>query len=103
VDTTDGATLLLRDVVREPLSPHKFVVHRHPQKSGLLLRSGLARLASWAWMYKAFTLRDWAVFVQNYGAPMRVGRYGPEASDEEKTVLWRAVANIAGDCAAIIP
>jgi phage gp29-like protein len=34
---------------------------------------------------------------------MRVGRYGPEASDEEKTVLWRAVANIAGDCAAIIP
>ena len=103
VDTTDGATLLLRDVVREPLSPHKFVVHRHPQKSGLLLRSGLARLASWAWMYKAFTLRDWAVFVQNYGAPMRVGRYGPEASDEEKSVLWRAVANIAGDCAAIIP
>jgi phage gp29-like protein len=67
------------------------------------MRSGLARLASWAWMWKAFTLRDWAVFVQNYGAPMRLGRYHPESSSEERGVLWRAVANIAGDTAAIVP
>jgi phage gp29-like protein len=100
----DGETILLRlGAMPEPLAPHKFVVHRHKQKSGLVLRSGLARLASWAWMYKAFTLRDWAVFVQNYGAPLRVGRYGPESSEADRDVLWRAVANIAGDCAAIIP
>lgn len=104
VDPADGQTLLLRDAgLREALNPHKFVVHRHPQKSGILLRSGLARIAAWAWMFKAFTLRDWAVFVQNYGAPLRVGRYGPESSEAEREVLWRAVANIAGDCAAIVP
>jgi phage gp29-like protein len=78
-------------------------VHRHPSKSGLVLRSGLARLASWAWMYKAFTMKDWAIFVQNYGAPLRLGRYGPEASDRDRAVLFEAVANIAGDCAAIVP
>lgn len=88
---------------KEPLGSHRFVVHRHRSKSGLTIRSGLARVASWAWMYKAFTLRDWAIFVQNYGAPIRVGRYDQSASEEEKGVLWRAVANIAGDCAAIIP
>lgn len=103
-DPADGETVMMKSgALREPLAPHKFVVHKHPQKSGLLLRSGLARLAMWAWMYKAFTLRDWAVFVQNYGQPMRVGRYGPEATKAEKDVLWRAVSNIAGDCAAIIP
>ncbi|WP_431281649.1 DUF935 domain-containing protein [Humitalea sp. 24SJ18S-53] len=104
VSREDGDTLALREATGlEPLAPHKFIVHRHPSKSGLMLRSGLARLASWAWMYKAFTLRDWAVFTQNFGQPMRLGRYGPGASDEDRRTLWRAVANIAGDCAAIVP
>lgn len=104
VDRTDGETLLLiGDNERVPLAPHKFLVHRHPNKSGLLLRSGLARLAMWSWLFKAFTMKDWAQFAQNYGQPVRIGRYGPEASDKDKDVLWRAVANIAGDCAAIIP
>jgi phage gp29-like protein len=54
-------------------------------------------------MFKSFTMRDWAIFVQNYGQPLRLGRYGPEASAEDLGVLWEAVANIAGDCAAIVP
>jgi phage gp29-like protein len=104
VSDEDGEEVRLRDNVgTTPLAEHKFVVHRHPSKSGLIVRSGLARLASWAWMYKSFTLRDWAIFVQNYGSPIRVGRYGPDASEADKRVLWSAVSNIAGDCAAIIP
>jgi phage gp29-like protein len=103
-DQTDGETVVLAEgVTREPLSPHKFVVHRHKAKSGLTIRSGLARVASWAWMYKAFTAKDWAIFTQNYGMPTRVGKFDRAASDDDKAVLWRAVANIAGDCAAIIP
>lgn len=103
-DPKDGETLLLYEGgQRHPLVPHKFVVHRHPSKSGLTIRSGLARVASWAWMYKAFTLRDWAIFCQNYGAPIRLGRYHPAATEEDRETLWRAVANIAGDCAAIVP
>ncbi|MFC5423842.1 DUF935 family protein, partial [Bosea eneae] len=81
----------------------KFIVHRHKAKSGLTIRSGLARVASWCWMYKAFTAKDWAIFTQNYGMPTRVGKFDRAASDADKEVLWRAVANIAGDCAAIIP
>lgn len=104
VDRTDGETLLLiGEGERLPLAPHKFIVHRHPNKSGLLLRSGLARLAMWSWLFKAFTMKDWAQFAQNYGQPVRIGRYGPEATEADKNVLWRAVADIAGDCAAIIP
>lgn len=103
-DRTDGETVLLREGVSgEPLSPHKFIIHRHKAKSGLTIRSGLARVASWAWMYKAFTAKDWATFTQNYGMPTRVGKFDRAASDDDKRVLWQAVANIAGDCAAIIP
>jgi phage gp29-like protein len=104
IDRTDGDTLLLKEgITGLPLAPHKFLIHRHPTKSGLLLRSGLARIASWAWMFKAFTLKDWAIFVQNYGMPLRIGRYGPEASAADRDVLFSAVSSIAGDCAAIVP
>jgi phage gp29-like protein len=99
-----GDAIMLREAATlAPLLPHKFLVHRHKAKSGLIMRSGLARVACWAWMFKAFTMRDWAAFVSNYGQPLRVGRYGPESSAEDRRVLWRAVSNIAGDCAAIIP
>ena len=104
ISRLDGETVELRvDDGFQPLNPHKFLVHRSHAKSGLLLRSGLARIASWAWMYKAFTSRDWAVFVQNYGLPIRVGKFGPSSSESDRRTLWRAVSNIAGDCAAIIP
>lgn len=103
-DRNDGETVLLREGVGGvPLPPHKFIVHRHKSKSGLTIRSGIARVALWAWMFKSFTQKDWAIFCQNFGQPIRIGRYGRGASEEEKEVLRRAVFGIAGDCAAILP
>ncbi len=103
-DRNDGETLLLREGVSGiPLPAQKFIVHRHKSKSGLTIRSGIARVALWAWMFKAFTTKDWAIFTQNYGQPIRIGKYGRGATEPEKDVLWRAVSGIAGDCAAIIP
>ncbi|WP_417436574.1 DUF935 domain-containing protein, partial [Hoeflea sp.] len=67
------------------------------------IRSGIARTALWAWMFKSFTVKDWAIFCQNYGQPIRIGKYGRGATEAEKDVLWRAVSGIAGDCAAIVP
>jgi phage gp29-like protein len=89
--------------VDEPLPPFKFIYAQIKAKSGLPLRSGLVRQVAWAWMFKAFTQRDWAIFTQTYGQPVRVGKYHEGASREDKATLMRAVANIAGDCAAIIP
>ncbi|HWJ72398.1 MAG TPA: DUF935 domain-containing protein [Kaistia sp.] len=102
-DVTRDRLMLIDGATKEELGDHRFIVHKHKSKSGLTIRGGLARAASWAWMYKAFTLRDWAIFVQNYGTPIRIGRYDGSASEADKDVLWSAVANIAGDCAAIIP
>ncbi|MPZ57606.1 MAG: DUF935 family protein [Rhizobiales bacterium] len=100
----DGATPLLRtDTGDVPLPAFKFIVARIRAKSGLPVRSGLARLAAWSWMFKAFTLRDWAIFTQTFGQPIRVGKYPAGATEADKDTLFRAVANIAGDCAAIIP
>jgi phage gp29-like protein len=88
---------------RVPLPGGKFIYAPMPAKSGIPTRGGLARVLAWAWMFKAFTNRDWAIFTQTYGQPIRVGKYGQGASSTDKDALFRAVANIAGDCAAIIP
>lgn len=104
----DGTTPLLRGGesgtdADEHLPAFKFIRLAIKAKSGLPIRSGLARLAAWSWMFKAYTQRDWAIFTQTYGQPVRVGRYHAGATEEDKRTLFRAVANIAGDCAAIVP
>lgn len=105
VNRIDLTTPLLRGATGqpEPLPGGKFVVAKIAAKSGLPLRSGLARAAAWAWMFKAFTQRDWTIFTQTYGQPVRLGKYGAGATDADKATLMRAVSNIAGDMAAIIP
>jgi len=87
----------------KPLPGFKFIDARIKAKSGLPLRGGLARVATWGWLFKMYTQRDWAIFTQTYMQPLRLGRWGAGATEEDKSTLFRAVANIAGDCAAIIP
>ena len=104
----DGVTPLLRggedgSSPDQGLPAFKFIRTQIRAKSGLPIRSGIARLASWNWMFKAYTQRDWAIFTQTYGQPIRVGKYHQGATKEDRKTLYHAVANIAGDCAAIIP
>lgn len=87
----------------KPLDAGKWIYARMQAKSGLPFRSGIARAALWAYLFKMYTQRDWAIFSQTYGQPVRVGKFGTGATAEDKATLFRAVANIAGDCAAIIP
>lgn len=105
VDKLDLRTPTLRGPAGtdEPLMPFKFIVADIKAKSGLPMRSGLSRIAMWAYLFKKFTERDWQIFTQTYGQPLRVGKWGAGASEADKETLFQAVANIAGDCAAIIP
>lgn len=99
--------LRLRDMAAPaeglPLEPYKFVAHVARLKSGLPARGGLARVVAFAWMCKAYALKDWMAFAETYGLPLRLGRYGPEATKEDVQKLFTAVANIGTDAAAVLP
>ncbi len=86
-----------------PLAPFKFVVHIAKAKSGLPVRGGLARAAGWAYLFKNYVLKDWVTFAEVFGQPLRLGKYGPGATEADKQALLSAVANIGTDAAAIIP
>lgn len=86
-----------------PIDKPTFIVHMPRSKTGIPLRRGFARAATWAFLLQSFGLKDWAAFAEIYGIPMRVGKYHAGASDADKKALLRAVASIANDAAAIIP
>ena len=103
-DRVTGQELRLRENAGSvALSPYKFIVHKHKAKSGLAARGGVIRPCSWMFLFKNFSIKDWVIFAETYGMPMRIGTYHGGASDDEKDVLLRAVADIGSDAAAIIP
>lgn len=106
-DEKTGRELRLRDAVDPvfgiPLPAFKFIVHKPRIKSGLQVRSGLARLCAFSWICKAYALKDWLAFAEVFGLPFRLGRYGPGASRDDVNVLKRAVAAIGSDAAAVLP
>lgn len=85
------------------IPPGVFITHTPSILTNLPLRSGLARPIAWAFIVQSFTLQDWAAFSEIYGIPFRVGRYGPQASEDDKRTLLWAVRSIANDGAAIMP
>lgn len=106
-DRDTGMELRLRDEADATnglvLEPFKFVVHTPKLKTGLTIRGGLARLAVVSFMCKSYTLKDWIVFAEVFGMPIRIGKHDTSATDEQKAALLRAVTNIGSDAAAIIP
>lgn len=103
-DRETGQRLMLRgEDGPKPLPFAKFIEHRHPAKSGLPIRGGLARAAAWGYMFKNYAIRDWVAFLEGYGHPLRVGKYGPNESEENKRLLLQALLDLGVDAAAAFP
>lgn len=104
-DPHDGTTLKLRGEGGQlvDMTPYKYIVHEHKAKSGIAIRAGVIRPCAWFYLFKNFSIKDWVIFAEAYGHPVRIGKYGPEASAEDRAVLARAIRNIGSDFGAIIP
>ncbi|HHF6827005.1 TPA: DUF935 domain-containing protein [Haemophilus influenzae] len=87
----------------EPLRQFGWVVHSHKSRSVQLARMGLFRTLAWLYMFKHYSVRDFAEFLELYGMPIRIGKYGAGATNEEKRTLLRALAQIGHNAAGIMP
>lgn len=85
------------------LQSYKFVIHIPRLKSGIPARGGLARLAAATYMCKQFSMTDWMAFAEVFGMPIRIGKHGNNANEDDIRTLINAVANIGTDAAAVIP
>ncbi|MDR1031385.1 MAG: DUF935 domain-containing protein [Treponema sp.] len=105
-DKETGKTLMLRTpygIDLEPLKPFHFVVHEPHLISGTQITSGLALPALYYEMLKSYDVSSWAAFIDRYGYPIRIGKYGKKATERDISTLKKAVANIGQDFGAVIP
>jgi len=86
----------------EELLPNKFIVHKYRARSGATQRGGLLRPCAYMYLFKNYDLKDWVIFNELFSVPMRIGKYKPGATKEEKETLKRAVFNLGVDAAAVI-
>jgi len=98
-------TIHLRDNTPQgsPLQPFGWLTHVHKSKPGHLARGGIHRVLAWLFLFKMFSIRDLSEFLEIYGLPLRVGKYPPGASKDEKSALLRAVMSIGHNAGGIIP
>lgn len=87
----------------EPLTPFGWIVHTHKAKSGYLARGGLFRSLAWPYLFRNYSARDLAEFLEIHGLPLRLGKYPSTATPDERRTLLNAVINIGHAAAGIIP
>lgn len=85
------------------LPDSKFIVHRYKARSGHPSRAGILRVVSWMYLFKNYDIKDWVAFAEVYGMPLRLGKYQPGASEEDRIALMQALIQIGADAAGIIP
>ncbi|WP_118793970.1 DUF935 domain-containing protein [Haemophilus haemolyticus] len=101
----DRNTLRLRDGSADGVELAKFgwVTHVAKAKTGYLSRIGLVRTLVWPFIYRNYSARDFAEFLEIYGLPLRLGKYPEGATNNEKNTLLRAVMSIGHNAGGIIP
>lgn len=87
----------------EALRPFGWISHLAKAKSGYIQRRGLIRVLAWPFLFKNYSVRDLAEFLEIYGLPLRIGKYPDGASEREKLTLLRAVMSIGHNAGGIIP
>ncbi|HNQ21676.1 MAG TPA: DUF935 family protein [Phycisphaerae bacterium] len=102
-DDLDGPRILTEDEPREGIAllPNKFVVHTPHSVSGHPQRGGLLRVTALMFLAKNLTLKDWLVFSEIFGMPVRVARYEPGATAEEKQEMLRMLETLGMHAAGI--
>lgn len=83
--------------------PGHWVVHTHKQRSDALCRASLSRVVVWYWMFKRFSFRDWVIFAERYGMPLRIGKYDKMHDDTERAMVKKAVQQLGKDGGATLP
>jgi phage gp29-like protein len=83
------------------LPPAKFIVHIPHAVSGHPARGGLSRVTALAFMAKRFAVRDWLIFAEVFGMPVRIARYAPNATPEEKRELLGMLKQLGADATAV--
>ncbi|MBK8268027.1 MAG: DUF935 family protein [Planctomycetes bacterium] len=95
--------ILTADSPRDGIVPpaDKFAIHTPHAASGLPMRGGLPRVTAMAYLGKHFAIKDWLIFAEVFGMPVRIARYQPNATAVEKRELLDMLKQLGADATGI--
>ncbi len=102
-DDLDRPRILTQEEPEEgiELPANKFIVHTPHSVSGHPQRGGLLRVTAMVYLAKNLALKDWMIFAEVFGMPVRIARYEPTATQEEKRELLRMLESLGSNAAGI--
>lgn len=83
------------------LAPNKFIMHTPQCTTGHAVRGGLLRVTALAYLAKNLALKDWMIFAETFGMPVRIARYEPSASPEEKREMLYMLESLGANATGI--
>ncbi|MFQ5489436.1 MAG: DUF935 domain-containing protein [Phycisphaerae bacterium] len=83
------------------LPPNKFLVHTPHSVGGHPTRGGLLRVTAMVYLAKNLALKDWLTFSEVFGMPVRIARYEPSATAEEKRELLYMLESLGANASGI--
>jgi len=86
----------------EIMPPFKLAYHRYKARSGYDTRAGVLRVCAWMYLFKNYAIKDWSAFMEVFGMPIRLGKYAPGATKDDKDALIAAISSLGSDAAGII-
>lgn len=81
---------------------YKFIVHRSKMHAGHACRAGVFRTVAWCYVFRNYAWRDQSVYCEIFGMPMRVGKYKPTATPQDKNQLAMMLRQMASNAWALI-
>ncbi len=87
----------------EEIPPYKAIIHKYGGLSGDPKAPKIFRACAWLYLFKNYSLKDWVIFSEVYGMPLRLGKYPSGANEDTKRALKSALLSLASDGAGIIP
>ena len=104
MDTKTGELKLILSGTQETsLESPKWLVHKVTSRSGLPTETALYRTLAWIYLYKTYTLDDWAKFLERFAIPTRIGKYQAGAAEHQRAELLKALKGLGNDSYGVIP
>jgi phage gp29-like protein len=82
--------------------PWKVVLHRSRTRTTHPAKGGCLRIVVFDFMLRNYSKKDFAVFCEIFGMPLRLGKYPDGASEEDKAELAAALEHLGTDSMAIV-
>ncbi len=83
-------------------SPHKWIIHQPNPTPGRHFEGGLLRASTLLYLAQNLSFKDWLIFSQIAGMPVRVAQFEPGTSSADRNQLLQMLQKLGTDAVAVL-